>query len=124
MITRDRFAKPSATDATHIRRMMKLIEAFRQVEPSMPTSYVAAFLAVAYEPGQGVTKYARDLGVIVPVASRILLEIGKKARMGGPGYGLVDSVQATNDLRAWNYYLTPRGVKLLDHIVALLDNKE
>jgi hypothetical protein len=124
MGTKDRFAPPSAEDAATIRRLVDLIDAFRQIEPSMPTSYVAGFLAVAGEPGQGVTHYARTMGVIVPVASRILLEMGKKTRTGGPGHGLVDSVQASDDLRQWNFYVTPRGQKLLDRCFALMNQRK
>lgn len=121
MISRDRFAPPDSQSVKHIRRAIALIDAFRQVEPSMPLSYAAAFLAVANEPGHGVTHYAKDLGVITPVASRIMLEIGKKARTGGPGYGLIDSQQSTTDLRAWSFYLTPLGAKLLQRVLAVLE---
>ncbi len=124
MAIRDRFAPPSADDAATLRRLVALIDAFRQIEPSMPTSYIAGFLAVATEPGMGATFYARKLGVIVPVASRILLEMGKKTRTGGPGHELVDSVQATDDLRQWNFYVTPRGRKLLDRCIALMNQKD
>jgi DNA-binding MarR family transcriptional regulator len=121
MVAHDRFARPTNKEAATIRRAIELISAFREISPGMPTGYVAAFLAVAHEPGHGVTKYAKDLDVIVPVASRTLLEIGKKARTGGPGYGLVDSVQASEDLRAWAYYLTPKGVTLLDRVLEVMD---
>jgi DNA-binding MarR family transcriptional regulator len=60
----------------------------------------------------------------VPVASRILLEMGKKTRTGGPGHGLVDSVQASDDLRQWNFYVTPRGQKLLDRCFALMNQRK
>lgn len=120
MVARDRFAEPSEDDAQLISRGLDLVQAFRAVEPAMPTSYMAAFLIVALKPGLGVARYADELGMIRPIASRILLEIGKKTRTGGPGLGLVDSVQSSEDLRYFNYFLTADGRRLLAKVLAIL----
>jgi hypothetical protein len=53
---------------------------------------LAAFLTVARHPGLGPTGYAKLLGTIQPIMSRILLEIGRKARAREEGLGLVDNV--------------------------------
>ena len=109
----DRFAPPTDADARLLRKSASLINAFRSVDPAMPLGYAAAFLAVATNPGQGVTYYADALGMLRPVCSRVLLEIGVKTRTGGPGYELVDRVQNSADMRNVNYYLTAKGRKLL-----------
>lgn len=113
----DRFAQPSDHDARQLRKATSLIDAFRAVDPAMPLSYAAAFLAVASNPGHGVTAYAETLGMVKPVASRVLLEIGIKTRTGGPGYELVDRVHNDADMRNVNYFLTAKGKKLMAAIL-------
>jgi hypothetical protein len=59
-----------------LRRVRRIVELFRNIEPRIPSSYMDAFLSVALKPGGGPTDYARDLGTSQPLASRVLLEIG------------------------------------------------
>jgi DNA-binding MarR family transcriptional regulator len=92
-----------------------------QVEPRMPSSYMEAFLVVALKPGYGPTEYAKELGTIQPIASRILLEIGAQPRGGTEGLGLVDRRVSDESLRNQEYYLTPKGKELLRKIAAALD---
>ena len=117
----DRFAPPSDDDARTLRRAASLIDAFRTIDPAIPSAYIAAFLAVAAQPGLGVTEYAERLDMIRPVCSRVLLEIGVKTRTGGPGYGLVDRMHSTVDMRAVNYYLTPKGRRLLAQVLKYME---
>ena len=101
-----------------------LLDVFRAVDPAMPIGYAAAFLAVATKPGQGVTYYAETLGMIRPVASRVILEIGQKTRGGaiGSGFGLVDSVHNDMDMRNVDYFLTAKGKRLLTKILDLMNH--
>ena len=120
---RDRYASPSDDDQRRLTRLIAIFQIMRDINPTLPVSYAQAFLAVALSPGQGPAHYAKALGVVQPVASRTLLEIGKKARTGGPGLGLVDSQQDPVDLRTLHYYLTPKGRSLFEHIMQILDVK-
>jgi len=106
-------------DALKAQRLLQAVQTFRDVEPAFPASYMAAFLLVALKPGGGPTDYAPHLGTIPPIASRMFLEIGDKARAGGPGYGLITRKHDMDDLRATNYMLTPKGKLFLRR---LLDN--
>ena len=103
-------------------RAFRMVKAFREVDSKMPSSYLAAFLAVALKPGYGPTEYAKELGTIQPIASRILLEIGAQPRGGMQGLGLVDRRASAESLRNQEYYLTPKGRALLRKIAAALDN--
>lgn len=114
---RDKFPQPDADTAKSIARLAAAIAVFREIDPAMPTGYVLAFLAVARAPGRGVSDIAQALGMLRPVCSRILLEIGKKARTGGKGLGLVDSVSSNEDLRAVHYQLTVKGKQLLNRVL-------
>lgn len=120
IMSHDRFAPPAAPTAAAIEKARGVLDLFRQEDSAMPTSYATAFLAVAKEPGMGVSHYARELGMLRPVVSRILLEIGVRARTGGVGMGLVDRVHGSEDLREVNYFLTDKGRKLQADIAAAL----
>ncbi len=121
MNTLDPFPQPDELEASQLRKARALMELFRVLHPGMPASYISAFLSVAEHPGQGVTEHAQRLGMLRPVASRILLEIGKKARTGEPGFDLVASQQSWADLRAVHYMLTPRGTRLKRRVLDILE---
>jgi hypothetical protein len=118
MPTDVRFEPLEGADATAVEKLSRAIDHFRLVDPKMPTSYVSAFLSVAMRPGEGPTEYARMMGTIQPIVSRILLEIGPKARRGnGPGLGLVDRVVHESSLRNQRYFLTAKGRHLLSNVL-------
>jgi DNA-binding MarR family transcriptional regulator len=106
-------------DSIKAQRLLHAINEFRDIESAFPASYMAAFLLVALKPGGGPTDYAKHLGTVPPVASRMLLEVGEKQRNGKPGCGLIERHQDINDFRATHYTLTPKGKKFLRR---LLDN--
>ncbi len=112
----DKFAPPNEDTAGHLRAATEMLDAFRAVEPSIPSSYIAAFLAVAMDPGHGTAHYSKSLGMLQPVGSRVLLEIGQKTRTGGPGLGLVAAEYDKDDLRLKRYFLTAKGRGLLSKI--------
>lgn len=121
---RDRFASPSDDDHRRLSRLIAIIQVLREVSPTLPLSYAQAFLYVAMNPGHGPVTYAQALGVVQPVASRTLLEIGKKTRTGGPGLGLVDSQPDDTDLRLSRYFLTTRGYKLMAKVMQIIERGE
>lgn len=113
-------SRPQALSSAETQALIRLacaIDRFRDLNPKMPSSYIAAFLAVAIKPGFGPSQYAKDLGTIQPIASRLLLEIGPKAReREGPGMGLVTSKVNPESRREVEYTLTPKGMQLARQI--------
>lgn len=107
----DRTALPEEA-VKKFERLTRAIEVFREFDAGFPTSYAVAFLYVAMEQGKGVSEYARDMGVVQPVASRVLLEIGAKSRSGGEGLGLIEQDFAPNSLRSKQLFLTAKGRQL------------
>ncbi|HEY8614175.1 MAG TPA: hypothetical protein VIL69_23180 [Roseomonas sp.] len=114
------YPPPPDDEARKLGRGIAFIEAFRSVEPSMSANYAVAFMAVALRPGLGVTAYAKQLGLTRPGASRVLGEIGQRTRAikGGAGLGLVDSVPNAEDRRNVEFFLTPKGKRLLGQVLA------
>jgi hypothetical protein len=88
--------------------------------PSFPAPYIDAFLAVCLEPGKGSSGYAPDIHAAQPTASRVLLEIGPKARERSEGLGLVDKSLSPTDYRTHEYFLTPKGRQLMQELIRTL----
>lgn len=109
----DRFAELPEDEVNRLEALTRAIEVFREVDSAFPASYMAAFLMVAIKPGLGTSEYARRLGMLQPVASRILLEIGQKARTGEPGLGWIDGVSDLQDMRTKRMFVTPKGRAVL-----------
>lgn len=119
--TTTRFHELSEEERKRLRKVKRVIELFRQLEGRMPSSYIDAFLAVALEPGKGPTAYAKDINSIQPITSRVLLEIGPKARTKENALELVDRQQSPTSFRDQEYFLTPRGRKLMRDILKVME---
>jgi DNA-binding MarR family transcriptional regulator len=114
-----RYTPPSKAARTVSNKLEHVIDAFRKIDTAMPSSYMRMFLAIARKPGYGSSVYARELGMVQPVASRIILELGQKTRSGGPGYELLDSDIDEEDFRLKRTYLTAKGQELYREIVGI-----
>jgi hypothetical protein len=114
--TRDRYEAPAEDDARRLRLVADILETARE-HGFETTSYLAAFLTVARHPGLGPTGYAKLLGTIQPIMSRILLEIGRQARAREEGLGVVDSEIDPDNFRQRKYFLTPTGLRLYEDLI-------
>jgi len=123
MKSNGRFHELDDVDRDSVERLIRIIDLFRTLDARMPSSYIRAFLAVCLKPGAGPTDYAKDMGTIQPIMSRLLLEIGKKARERDEGLGLVDRQASPESLRNQEYYLTPKGRHLLSQILNTIGDK-
>lgn len=113
--------KLSDADAAAMRKVQRIIEAFQRIDHKIPSTYIAAFIAVALDPGKGPTQYAKALNSTQPLVSRFLLEIGQKSRYRDEPLGLVDRDVSPHSLREQEYFLTPRGRALVQEIVDILE---
>lgn len=114
-----RFTLPDEDATRHLKALIEITKIFREVAPTLPVSYMHAFLEVCLKPGGGSTDYMARLDTIQPIMSRILLHLGSKARrqaLGEGGYKLIDSSSDPMDLRRDRYFLTPKGRTLLAKI--------
>ena len=81
----------------------------RELNAGISGNLVESLLLVALKPGGGPTDYAKDLEVTSGQVSRWMLELGERARDGGDGFGLVQRIGGSKDLREVHYTLTPKG---------------
>ncbi|SDR31636.1 hypothetical protein SAMN05519103_01954 [Rhizobiales bacterium GAS113] len=116
----DRFKGLDEDDLRVFRRLDNVL-AQLQSKGINTLNHARAFLNVAMEPGQGPTHYGTKLGAIQPVVSRLLLELGIRARSGEKGLGLIDRDEAPDDLRGKRYHMTPEGRVFTKAIAGILE---
>ncbi len=83
---------------------------------SIPLPYAIVFLLVALDEGNGVSSYARALGIHRWRMSRYLRDIGSRARNGGPGLGLVTVEHDPADPRWSKVVLTAKGRAVAEEV--------
>lgn len=111
----------SEEEVKALKGLERALMAFRLLNDTMPLQYVITFLAVAMDEGKGVKDYADKLGVNSTTMSRHLLDIGPRNRQMQEGYGLVQYRPNPMELRKHEYYITPKGRQLLNHIMGALE---
>lgn len=114
-------------DGSDLRTLTKLtwmVETLRAVAPGMPLSYLHALLWVAMKPGLGPTEYAKLMGSSQPVASRVLLEVGCKARERQEPLQLVSRNYSAHSLRQTECRLTPKGEALMRKVVDIVGERK
>jgi hypothetical protein len=125
MLSMSKF-KPTFTEEERAaaRSMFLALKPFRDLNPSMPLSYVTAFLLVAMEEGKGVAEYASKVNAAPAVMTRNLLDIGDRNRQREEGYGLITQERDLFDLRKHNAKGTARGKAVAAHIATVLHTKK
>ena len=105
----------------HIRRLLAVIDEFRKLDPDMQLPMVASFLLVVLKDGISRTEVMERLGVAGSTATRNLMGLMEKGRLGRPGHGLV-SQRVNPDERRWRMHsLAPKGEVFLRRIFEILD---
>jgi len=76
-------------DKLAVRTLLSALKPLSTLRGSIPLPYAVAFLAVAMDEGKHVGAYARELNLNRYVMSRYMRCIGRQARNGDAGLGLV-----------------------------------
>jgi len=72
------------SDKRDIQTLLSALKPLDNLRGSIPLPFVTTFLMVALDEGKGVCAYARAVGIHRAAMSRYLLDIGDRARNGGP----------------------------------------
>jgi hypothetical protein len=115
-----------ATDSIALETKSKLSGIYNVLHlfEQMPTSYMAAFIAVARHPNECVDFYARTLGCSNGAASRRLNDLGAidSRDRSKAGYGLLESAPNMMDRRYTIVWLSPKGRNFVQQIVRALEH--
>jgi hypothetical protein len=107
----------NAAEKKRLAVALHVLEPFRTIRRTIPMQYLYSFLLVALDEGLGVMEYAKKAGVAQSVMSRNLLDLGDRARGGGPGYGFVTMRQDPLNLRRHQVVLTDKGLAVAGQIM-------
>jgi DNA-binding MarR family transcriptional regulator len=118
MLSSNKF-KPTLSEEERaaLRALYLALKPFRDINPSMPLSYITAYLLVGMEEGKGVAEYAAKVDISPTVMTRNLLDIGDRNRQREEGYGLITQERDLFDLRKHNAKVTPKGKAIAHHVV-------
>lgn len=116
--------KLSEEEERAAKKMLAMIQAFRTLDPDMQLPMAASFLLVALNDGVSRTEVMRELDVAGSTATRNLMGLMERGRLGRPGHGLVDQ-RVNPEERRWRMHsLTPEGRRFLRRLVRIMDQRD
>lgn len=110
----------NAKQKRQMKALFKALDIIADEYEGMPLRQAMAFLSVAInEADYGAAELkdvGRDTRAPAQVVSRDLLGLGKRARSGAPGLGLIETYEDFQDLRRKPYRLTKAGHTLIKQL--------
>lgn len=103
-----------------IRRLVAVIDEFRKLDPDMQLPMMASFFLVVLKDGVSRTEVMERLNVAGSTATRNLMGLMAKGRLGKPGHGLVSQTVNPEERRWRMHSLTPEGEAFLRRILAIM----
>lgn len=108
--------KLSKVSASQVNKSLKVIEAFRKIDITMPIGQVAFFLNAAKNEGLTLGDIAAITNINMANASRYLANLTKIDRYKEQGLGLLDAYENPVNRRQKLIVLTDAGRKLINEI--------
>ena len=103
-----------------LRRVLALIEAFRELDPEMPAQTIATFITIGLSPGITPKEIEDQLGISRSASSRNVSILSNRTREGEKTHGLVEYRQDPKDFRRKELHPTKLGLKLLATVLAVM----
>lgn len=107
-------------DQRSLERVKLLLNAFKEIDETMPIQLAITFLEVAVHEGCSLTDIWKKTGWSQSTLSRHLLDLGERDRHKNPGLHLVESRRDPLELRKNVYTLSMKGRKLSQKLISLL----
>lgn len=109
------------SESPEVKRLMAVLEEFKNISPTMSVQQILAFLAVAMNEGTSLKDIVESSGVKTPTMSRHLIDLGPRNRRMEPGLNLIEVRQDPMELRKNQYTLSDRGRYLVNLIIKKLE---
>ncbi|MBY3245149.1 winged helix-turn-helix transcriptional regulator [Rhizobium laguerreae] len=98
-----------------------IIEEFRKLNAEMQAQQMAIFLAVVARPGSTITDLANVTGHSTASVSRNVAALSQTHRKGMPGLDILIAKEDVLDRRNKRISLTPKGMRIMAALEALLN---
>jgi DNA-binding MarR family transcriptional regulator len=100
-----------------LRRLLAVVESFRELNPTMSVHTIMAYLMVALDEGNGPNEYGKRSGLGQPVMTRLLLDLSDEDRRGEEGLKLIKRKPRLEHRGQIEALLTPRGVAFAHKLI-------
>lgn len=101
--------------------LVRVLEAFRLLDPDLPIQYALSFLTIAQNEGLSIRDLSERLGIAQSSASRNVAALSKWHSFGKEGHDLVQSEEDPRERRRKIVTLTPKGRSLARQLASLID---
>ncbi|QJE74619.1 winged helix DNA-binding protein [Aerophototrophica crusticola] len=100
--------------------IVRVVEAFRALDPDLPIQYALSFLTIAQNEGLSIRDLSERLGIAQSSASRNVAALSKWHSFGKAGHDLVQAEEDPRERRRKVITLTPQGRDLARRLTDLL----
>lgn len=100
--------------------LVRVLEAFRLLDPDLPIQYALSFLTIAQNEGLSIRDLSEHLGIAQSSASRNVAALSKWHSFGKEGHDLVQAEEDPRERRRKIVTLTPKGRALALRLADLI----
>ncbi|WP_114393383.1 MarR family winged helix-turn-helix transcriptional regulator [Oleisolibacter albus] len=101
--------------------IVRVLGAFRTLDPDLPIQYALSFLTIAQNEGLSIRDLSERLGIAQSSASRNVAALSKWHSFGKAGHDLVQAEEDPRERRRKIITLTDKGRELARQLADLLD---
>ena len=103
-----------------IEKGVRLLAAFRGLDPEIPATVAAVFMTVAAQEGMTMKELADELGISQASCSRNVAYLSKVHRLHKPGLDLMVATEDPLERRRKVLKLSPKGKRFLEKVEKIL----
>lgn len=107
-------------EAKELRKLIKALQQFTLLQPSINAQTIITFLQVALDEGKSVNDYVSITGIPQSTLSRQLNDLGRLNKAREEGLLLIDDRMAPDSLKMRLKVLTPKGRDLVKRVIRVL----
>ncbi|MFN8720561.1 MAG: MarR family winged helix-turn-helix transcriptional regulator [Rhodospirillales bacterium] len=100
---------------------IRLLEAFRRLDPDLPIQYALSFLTIAENEGLSMRDLSERLGIAQSSASRNVAALSEWHSFGKPGHDLVEAREDPRERRRKIITLTRKGEALIRELRVIVN---
>lgn len=115
---------PARTRPDAVATVVRVLEAFRSLDPDLPIQYALSFLTIAQNEGISIGELAERLGIAQSSASRNVAALSRWHSFGKAGLDLVESQEDPRERRRKIVSLTDKGRAFLEEMRTIVGSAD